>query len=55
VTILRRLPLLGELLPAPQVLHWGVVTTYRVQVQAIHGGICGTGVCCEAVLLDAAH
>ena len=51
---LRRLPLLGTLLPAPQVLRWGAVATYRVRLRAIPQSICGTGVCYEAVLLDAA-
>jgi hypothetical protein len=51
---LRRLPLLGGLLPAPQVLRWGAVGTYRVRLRASANSICGTGVCYEALLLDAA-
>jgi hypothetical protein len=54
LVFLRRLPLLGNLLPAPQRLHWGEVATYRVRVQAIPGSSCGSGACFEAVLLDAA-
>jgi hypothetical protein len=51
---LRRVPVLGTLLPAPQVLTWGVVATYRVRLQATPESICGSGVCFEALLLDAA-
>jgi hypothetical protein len=51
---LRRAPVLGTLLPAPQVLHWGVVATYRVRLRAIPESSCGSGVCFEAVLLDSA-
>src|SRR5262249_2553509 len=49
----RRVPLLGGLLPAPQALDWGVVATYRVRLRAIPESICGSGVCFEAVLLGA--
>jgi hypothetical protein len=51
---LRRVPVLGTLLPAPQVLHWGVVATYRVRLRAIPESSCGSVVCFEAVLLDSA-
>jgi hypothetical protein len=51
---LRRLPLLGHLLPAPQALQWGTVATYRVRLRASANSICGTGTCYEAVLLTAA-
>jgi hypothetical protein len=54
LSILRRLPLLGALLPAPRVLHAGVVATYRVRVHAIAEGRCGTGVCYQVLLLGAA-
>lgn len=50
----RRLPLLGDLLPAPQVLIWGVVGIYRVQLRPMADSNCGAGECYEAVLLDAA-
>jgi hypothetical protein len=53
-TLLRRIPLLARFAPAPQALQWQVVATYRVRVQAIPASICGTGVCVQAVLLDAA-
>jgi hypothetical protein len=48
--LLRSLPLLGSLLPAPQSLHWGAVATYRVQLQAVAASSCGTGKCFEALL-----
>jgi hypothetical protein len=51
---LRRLPLLGALVPAPQALRWGVAATYRVQVRPVAHSLCGSGQCYEAVLLDAA-
>jgi hypothetical protein len=50
----RRLPPLGDLLPAPQVLQWGAVATYRVHVRTIPNSLCGASVCYEALLLDAA-
>jgi hypothetical protein len=55
VGALRQLPLLGRLMPAPQVLRWGAVATYRVRLQALTESSCGTGACFEAVLLDAAR
>jgi hypothetical protein len=55
LTRLRRVPLLGELMPAPQVLHWGAISPYRVQLRAIANSPCGAGICFEAVLLDAAQ
>jgi hypothetical protein len=54
---LRRLAFLGDLMPAPQVLHPGTLATYRVQLQAIANSFCDTGVagvCVKAVLLDPA-
>jgi hypothetical protein len=45
---------LGQLLPMPQMLHWGVVATYQVRLQATPQSICASGVCFEALLLDAA-
>jgi hypothetical protein len=53
-TLLRRLPLLGAFLPAPPILHWGAVTTYRVRLQAAVNNGCGTGACVEAILLGSA-
>jgi hypothetical protein len=54
LTPLRRLPLLRDMLPTPQVLQWGAVTIYRVRLRASANSICGTGACYEALLLDAA-
>jgi hypothetical protein len=51
-TLVRRVPLLGRLAPAPQELHWGVVATYRVRLAVVPDSICGTGECVEARLLD---
>jgi hypothetical protein len=66
---LRRLPLLGALLPAPRVVRWGTVGTYAVQIRAQPlspclwyrcGGdadfaafSCAAATCYEALLLDA--
>jgi hypothetical protein len=41
-TLLRHIPVLARVAPAPQVLHWGEVATYRVRLQAIAGSLCGT-------------
>jgi hypothetical protein len=67
---LRRIAVLDRLIPAPQVLHWGVVATYRIQLRAVlcgHPGhqqaACdlhertdksGCSSCYQALLLDAA-
>jgi hypothetical protein len=53
--LLRRVPLLGDLVPALQLLHWGAVATYRARLQAIPKSICGADVCFEAVMVDAAQ
>jgi hypothetical protein len=53
-SILRQMPLLSRLTPAPQVLHWGAVATYRVQLASVPNSICGVGACVEAKLLDSA-
>jgi hypothetical protein len=53
LTMVRRVPLLGGLLPAPQAVTWGAVATYRVGLQVIPGEPCAAA-CYEAVLLDAA-
>jgi hypothetical protein len=50
---LRHIPLLDRLLPAPQVLHWGVVATYRIQLQVAPCGAGTRAPCYAAVLLDA--
>jgi hypothetical protein len=54
VALLRRLPILGGLSPAPQVLRWGAIAIYRVRLHAIPTSICGAGVCYEGLLLDTA-
>jgi hypothetical protein len=54
LAVVRRVPQLGGLLPAPQAVDWGEIATYRVRLQAIPKSSCGTNVCFEAVLLDAA-
>src|ERR1019366_8665142 len=53
-TVLGRVPLLSRLVPAPQVLQWGVVATYRVQLVSIPDSICDADTCAEAKLLDSA-
>jgi hypothetical protein len=54
LTVARRVPLLVGLLPAPQVVNWGEVATYRAELRAISGEQCGAGLCYEAIVLDAA-
>jgi hypothetical protein len=54
VAFLQQLPLLNNLVPAPQALQWGSVATYRVQLRGLPNSICGIGVCHEALLLDTA-
>jgi hypothetical protein len=54
LAVLRRLPLLGTLVLAPQVLHWGAPATYRIRLQAVPESICGISNCCKPLLLDAA-
>jgi hypothetical protein len=51
---LRRLPLLGALLPRPQVVRWGALATYRVQLLPVAAGACSVAPCYRALLLDAA-
>ncbi len=50
----RRAPLLGRLIPAPQVSHWGVVATYAVRLAPVPNVFCGINECVEARLLDSA-
>jgi hypothetical protein len=50
---LRRLPLIGRLVPQPQVLRWDARATYRVRLRASPARECGTPPCYEALLLDA--
>ena len=51
---LRHLPLVGRFAPRPQVVRWGTVTTYRVQLRTMPDTVCGASTCHEAVLLDTA-
>jgi hypothetical protein len=53
LTVVRRMPLLGRLVPAPAVIRWGVLATYWVQLRAVAGGPCGGTTCYEAFLTDA--
>jgi hypothetical protein len=36
--LLRRIPWVHTLVPGPQVVQWGVVTTYLVQLRALPNG-----------------
>lgn len=54
LALARRVPVLDGLAPAPQVVQWGVVATYRVRLRAMPHGLCGTTTCYEALLVDAA-
>jgi hypothetical protein len=49
----RRLPLLGSVLPPPQVVHWGQVAVYRVRLRS-PAGTSGESASYEALLVDAA-
>jgi hypothetical protein len=51
---LRGVPMLGSLVPPPQLLRWGVMATYRVQLRTASAGSCAYLRCYEAVLLDTA-
>jgi hypothetical protein len=51
---LRRLPVLGALLPAAQALHWEIAATYRVRLSLAPAASCyRTLPCYAALLLDA--
>jgi hypothetical protein len=51
---LRELPLLDELLPAPQLPTWGTIGIYRIRVGAVSASTCPSPPCYQALLLDAA-
>jgi hypothetical protein len=51
---LRRLPLVGGLVPGPQVARGGVLATYRVRLLAAPAATCDAVPCYQAMLLDAA-
>jgi hypothetical protein len=50
LAFLRRVPLLGGLAPAPQVIQWDALATYRVKLRATAGESCGAATCYEALL-----
>jgi hypothetical protein len=54
LTVVRRAPLAGRFAPAPQVVHWGVVATYRVRLRTMSDGQHSAALCYEAAVLDAA-
>ena len=54
LAFLRRLPLVGRVVPPPQVVRWGIPAVYRVQLQPANRSVCGSSPCYEAVLEDAA-
>ncbi len=49
---LRRLPLLGGVLPRPQPVRWNQVATYHIHLRVLPGGACLP--CYTAMLLDPA-
>jgi hypothetical protein len=54
LAFVRRVPLLGDPLPAPQAVDWWEVATYRVELRATPDEACGAATCYEALLLDGA-
>jgi hypothetical protein len=54
LAVVRRVPLLSGLLPAPEAMDWGTVATYRVELRSMPDAGCGAATCYEALLLDAA-
>jgi hypothetical protein len=54
LALLRRLPLVGRLVPGPQLLRWGRPAIYRVQVQDAAGRSPNATRHYAAVLLDPA-
>jgi hypothetical protein len=54
LALLRWVPGLAPLLPAPQAPVWGWATTYRVQIRPLVQEPCSGALCYAAVLLDAA-
>jgi hypothetical protein len=51
---LRRLPVLGRLVPRAQAVRWGEGAVYRIQLRAAPANSCPDRPCYEALLLDAA-
>ena len=54
VALLRRLPLLGHVLPAPQPLRWGVPAIYRLHFREVPCSAGAPQLCYIALLLDPA-
>jgi hypothetical protein len=54
LAVVRRVPLLGGLLPAPQAVRWAAAAVYRVELRGVPAQLCGGAPCYEALLLDAA-
>jgi hypothetical protein len=52
LALLLRLPLAGQLVPPPQVVHWGAVATYRVQLRTAPASSCPSPPCYQALLLS---
>jgi hypothetical protein len=50
---LRGLPVLGKLMPPPQLLRWEEVATYRVQLRAVPAAACPARPCYVRLVLDA--
>jgi hypothetical protein len=53
LTVVRHLPLVRSVAAPPQVVHWGQVAVYRVQLRTL-ADASGGRASYEAVLLDAA-
>jgi hypothetical protein len=51
---LRRLPLVGGLVPGPRAVRRGVLATYRVRLQPAPAPVCDATPCYEVFLQDAA-
>lgn len=52
---LRRLPLLGAIVPHPQRMHEDTPAVYRLHFQAVPHVTCDNGPCVTALLVDAAQ
>jgi hypothetical protein len=53
VALLRRLPLLSAMMPAPQPVRWDSLATYSIRLHAFACGSSGQPRCYEALLMDA--
>lgn len=51
---LRGVPVLGKLVPPPQLPRWEDVATYRVQLRVMSASSCPSGPCYEGLVLDVA-